>query len=37
MRFRILYVEVIPTIGMFTAKVRSLPSGSFTSQKVRLS
>ena len=29
MRFTILYVEAIPTIGMVTARVLYVPSGSF--------
>ena len=37
MRFTILYVEAIPTPGMFTARVSYVPSGCFTSHTVRLS
>ena len=36
MRFTILYVEVTPTPGVVIARVRYVPSGSFTSHKVRL-
>ena len=37
MHFAILYAEVILTLGMVTTRVHYVPSGSFTSHRVKLS